>query len=115
MGAAAWVALGSLVVNNLVGNLIEPRFMRRGLGLSTLVVFGAVGMFLAVPLTMMAKIALDSFESTRWVADPAGSRDPAPGGRGTDPRPHAWTSSRRAARVSYPSETVINSTSSRIS
>jgi AI-2 transport protein TqsA len=46
------------VVNNLVGNLIEPRFMERGLGLSTLVVFGAVGMFLAVPVTMMAKIAL---------------------------------------------------------
>ncbi len=77
-GAAAWVALGYLVVNNLVGNLIEPRFMGRGLGLSTLVVFvslvfwgwvfGAVGMFLAVPLTMMAKIALDSLESTRWVA-----------------------------------------------
>jgi predicted PurR-regulated permease PerM len=77
-GAAAWVALGYLVVNNLVGNLIEPRFMGRGLGLSTLVVFislvfwgwvfGAVGMFLAVPLTMMAKIALDSFESTRWIA-----------------------------------------------
>lgn len=88
-GAAAWVALGYLVVNNLVGSLVEPRFMGRGLGLSPLVVFislvfwgwvfGAVGMFLAVPLTMMAKLALDSVESTRWVAILLGSEVPSQG------------------------------------
>jgi len=82
-GAVLWSAIGYLVVNNLVGNVIEPRFMGRGLGLSTLVVFlslvfwgwvlGPVGMFLSVPLTMTLKIALDSSEETRWMAILLGS------------------------------------------
>jgi len=75
---ALWVSLGYLVVNTLVGTVIEPRFMGRGLGLSTLVVFvslifwgwvlGPVGMFLAVPLTMVLKIALDVDPQTRPIA-----------------------------------------------
>ena len=77
-GAALWSATGYLVVNVLVGSIIEPRFMGRGLGLSALVVFlslvfwgwvlGPVGMFLSVPLTMMFKIALDSRPDTHWIA-----------------------------------------------
>lgn len=76
--AAAWSAVGFAVVNVVVGNVIEPRFMGRGLGLSTLVVFlslvfwgwvlGPVGMFLSVPLTMTAKIAMDNSADTRWLA-----------------------------------------------
>jgi len=71
------VAAGFLVVNIVMGNIVEPRYMGRGLGLSTLVVFlsllfwgwvlGPVGMLLSVPLTITAKIALDSNEESRWL------------------------------------------------
>jgi predicted PurR-regulated permease PerM len=72
------IAVGYIVVNVVIGSVIEPRFMGRGLGLSTLVVFlsllfwgwvlGPVGMLLSVPLTITAKIALDSREESRWIA-----------------------------------------------
>lgn len=76
--SALGVAGGYLAVNVIMGNVLEPRLMGRGLGLSTLVVFlsllfwgwvlGPVGMLLSVPLTVMVKIALDSSEETRWLA-----------------------------------------------
>lgn len=78
MGVAGLTALGFVVVNTVMGNVVEPRFMGRGLGLSTLVVFlslifwgwllGSVGMLLSVPLTMVVKIALESREESKWLA-----------------------------------------------
>nr|WP_136251942.1 AI-2E family transporter [Ningiella ruwaisensis] len=75
---AGLTGLGFIVVNMVMGNMVEPRFMGRGLGLSTLVVFlslifwgwllGSVGMLLSVPLTMVVKIAMESREETRWLA-----------------------------------------------
>ena len=75
---ALFAGLGYLAINLIMGNILEPRFMGHGLGLSPLIVFlsllfwgwllGPVGMLLSVPLTITAKIALDSHEDTRWVA-----------------------------------------------
>lgn len=77
-GYAALTALGFLAANVIMGNVVEPRVMGKGLGLSTLVVFlslvfwgwvlGLVGMLLAVPLTMTVKIALESNPETRHIA-----------------------------------------------
>lgn len=74
---AVWTAGGFVAANVIIGNVIEPRFMGQGLGLSTLVVFvslvfwgwvlGTVGMFLSVPLTMAVKVALESEPQTRWI------------------------------------------------
>ena len=78
MLSAVWIALGYVVINTLVGSIIEPKVMGRGLDLSTLVVFlslifwgwllGPVGMLLSIPLTIMLKIVMDAEESTRWIA-----------------------------------------------
>jgi len=76
--SAVWIAAGYVAINTLVGSVIEPKIMGRGLDLSTLVVFlsllfwgwllGPVGMLLSIPLTIMVKIILDANESTRWAA-----------------------------------------------
>ena len=77
-GRALAVALIFIAVNVTLGNFVEPHFMGRRLGLSTLVVFcslvfwgwvwGPVGMLLSVPLTMILKIMLENTEDLRWVA-----------------------------------------------
>jgi AI-2 transport protein TqsA len=82
-GAAGATALGFAAINVVFGNIVEPRLMGYGVGISPLVVFiglvfwgfifGPVGMLLSVPLTMTLKLALESDASTRWVAILIGS------------------------------------------
>jgi predicted PurR-regulated permease PerM len=77
-GYAFVVAAVFLVINVTLGNLVEPYFLGRRLGLSTLVVFlslvfwgwvwGPVGMLLSVPLTMILKILFENTEDLRWIA-----------------------------------------------
>ncbi|TCK17970.1 putative PurR-regulated permease PerM [Thiogranum longum] len=77
-GGALGVAGLFLVVNIVIGSILEPRWMGNQLGLSPLIVFvslvfwgwvfGPVGMFLSVPLTISVQIALASRDDTRWIA-----------------------------------------------
>ncbi|HIP39489.1 MAG TPA: AI-2E family transporter [Desulfocapsa sulfexigens] len=80
LGWGAAILTGGIyfVVNIVIGSIIEPRVMGKGVGLSVLVVFlslafwgwvlGPVGMLLSVPLTMAVRIALEGTENTRWLA-----------------------------------------------
>jgi AI-2 transport protein TqsA len=71
------VAGGYLLINNFLGNFIEPMLVGRRFGISTLVVvtsvlfwgwvWGPLGMLLAVPLTMMLKVVLEGSEEFRWI------------------------------------------------
>ena len=75
---ALWTMVIFLIANMVVGNVVEPKMMGKGLGLSTFVVFlslifwgfvlGTVGMFLSVPLTMTIKIVLEQKPETKWIA-----------------------------------------------
>jgi len=75
---ALMVGVLYLVVNVVIGSILEPRILGRGLGLSPLIILlslifwgwllGPLGMLLSVPLTVMIKIALDTDPNTKWMA-----------------------------------------------
>jgi len=64
-----------LVVNTVIGSIIEPQLMGKNLGISPLIVFvsmiffgyilGPIGMLIATPLTIVIKIILDGRPVTR--------------------------------------------------
>lgn len=70
------LALGA--IQFIVGNLIEPRYLSNSLNLSPLVIlialavwgeiWGILGMFLSVPITVMMMIIFAHFEKTRPIA-----------------------------------------------
>ncbi|MCY4646903.1 MAG: AI-2E family transporter [Gammaproteobacteria bacterium] len=78
LGSALGVGVVYLGINTVFGNIIEPNLMGRRLGLSTLVVvlslifwgwvWGPLGMFLSIPLTMILKILLENTPDLRWMA-----------------------------------------------
>ena len=87
MPLAIAVAVGYILVNFAIGNVIEPMVMGSRLGLSTLVVFlsllfwgwvlGPVGAILAVPLTTVLKILLENTKDLSWIGIMLSARPPA--------------------------------------
>ncbi len=86
-GEALWALVVYAAVNMSVGNIVEPKMMGQGMGLSTLVVFislifwgyvlGTVGMFLSVPLTMTLKIMFEQNKKLQWMAIILGTQQDA--------------------------------------
>jgi AI-2 transport protein TqsA len=84
---AFFVLLGYLAINMVLGNFIEPMLMGHRFGVSTSVVilsvlfwgyvWGLVGMFLAVPLTMIVKVILDNSDDLQWLAIAMGKSEDA--------------------------------------
>ncbi len=72
------VAVGYGGINFFLDNFVQPALLGRRFGISPLVIilsvifwgwmWGPVGMFLAVPLTMVAKVLLDNSEEFRWIS-----------------------------------------------
>jgi AI-2 transport protein TqsA len=84
---AVLVAGGYLLINNFLGNFLEPMLVGRRFGISTLVVvvsvafwgwlWGPLGMLLAVPLTMVLKVILESSDEFRWIGVAISAEQPA--------------------------------------
>jgi len=75
---AAIVAGGYLLINNVLGNFLEPMLVGRSVGTSPLGiviavmfwgwVWGPLGMLMAVPITMMLKVVLEGSDEFRWIS-----------------------------------------------
>ncbi|MEN6317130.1 MAG: AI-2E family transporter [Syntrophaceae bacterium] len=87
IGALAVLA-GISIVNALVENVLFPSLAGKGLKLSPSVVFlslfywsyvpGTAGALIAIPLTMVVKMILESSEETHWLSklmESSGSRN----------------------------------------
>ena len=72
------VAGGYLAINSAIGNCLEPLFMGKEFGISTSVVLlsvllwgwvlGPCGMLLAVPLSVLLKLAMENSQDLAWTA-----------------------------------------------
>ena len=72
------IGIGVTLIQLTVANLVEPNLMGRSLNISPLVVilalvawsllWGVVGAFLCVPITVVILIVLSHFHSTRWIS-----------------------------------------------
>jgi len=78
LGPCLVIGIGITAIAQLMGNIVEPNVMGETLNLSPLTViialivwgslWGIVGAFLCVPLTVILVIILSNFRSTRWVS-----------------------------------------------
>jgi len=73
-----WVSFFYLLINISIGNILEPKIMGKGFGLSPLVIllgmnfwgwmFGPTGMILSVPLTMITQYIFGVYHQTKWIS-----------------------------------------------
>jgi AI-2 transport protein TqsA len=78
IGPCLAVGIGITAIAMLMGNIVEPNIMGETLNLSPLTViialilwgtvWGVVGAFLCVPLTVILVIVMSNFRATRWVS-----------------------------------------------
>lgn len=71
-------ALGYLIINIALGNGIEPLLLGKQFGIATSVVllsvllwgwiWGPIGMLLAVPISVLLKLALENSRDLKWIA-----------------------------------------------
>ena len=73
-----WIVLLLGILQNVMGNLIEPKIQGKGLKLHPVAIllslaiwgllWGPVGMFLAAPIAAVIRVVLDNWETTRPIA-----------------------------------------------
>jgi len=87
-GGGTAVLIGYVVINQVMGNIVEPRVLGKTVGLSTFVVFfsllfwswvlGPVGMLLSIPLTVVLKIWFENTNELKVVGLMLGPACPEP-------------------------------------
>lgn len=80
-----WVLIVLIVIHILIGNILEPKIMSKGVDLSPVVilfalifwsfVWGIPGMFLSVPIMVIIKIVLEQIETLRPLGILMGDKD----------------------------------------
>lgn len=75
---AVWICLILILIQQVMGNFVEPKLMGKGLGLSPLVVlfslffwgwlWGIPGMIMAIPITAIIKIVFSNIPEFKFVA-----------------------------------------------
>lgn len=78
LGPAIGVGLGYMVINTVIGNIVEPRMLGRTIGMSPLVVllgmlfwawmWGPIGALLSVPIMVVFKFICENTTDLRWVS-----------------------------------------------
>lgn len=78
MGSAIGVGIGFLVINTLIGNIMEPRMLGRTIGMSPFVVllgmlfwawmWGPIGALLSVPILTVFKFVCENTQALNWIS-----------------------------------------------
>jgi AI-2 transport protein TqsA len=77
-GSAVGVGLGYLIINTLIGNIMEPRMLGRTIGMSPFVVllgmlfwawmWGPIGALLSVPIMTVFKFICENTQDLNWIS-----------------------------------------------